>query len=175
MAIFFSSCFLSRIRLQKIIITKLAIMVFGLPLPILWHASIVLNCTQLTVLCTVRLIALHMCSTSSSRWSSDTFAGILWISTLFLLMYWSNLFLEISRSKNFSSRESILYLNFKFSAFKVSIIETFTLIKLSVTMSLMLALIFPLHSPRCLYKLSNFSFKLLVKLDNWVLKSFEQV
>ena len=100
-----------------------------------------------------------------------------WISILFLLVYWSSLFLEISNSITFSSRESTLDFNFKFSALKASIIESFTLIKLFVTMSLMLALIFPLDSPR---SLSNFSFKLLDKSDSWVLNhevpaSFHQV
>ena len=151
LSIFFSSWFLSRIRLENFLFINLTIVVFGVPLPILWHHSI-------SLFSTVKLIDLHIWSTSCWRWSSNTGAEIPWISMLFTLGYWSSLFLEISSSINFSLRESTLDSNFKFSAFKASMIESFTLIKLSVTMTLMLALIFSSDSPRSLYKLSNFSF-----------------
>ena len=121
----FVHAFLSRIRLQNFLLANLTIVVFGLPLPILWDPSI-------SLFSTVRLIDLHILSTLCSRWLSDTVAGIPWISMLFLLVYWSSLFLEISSSVIFYLRESTLDFNFKFSAFKASIIKSFTLIKLSL-------------------------------------------
>ena len=74
------------------------------------------------------------------------------------LMYWSRLFLEISSSMIFSTKKSTLDFDFKFSDFKASIIESFKLIKLYVTMPLMLALTVA-YSPRNLHILTNFLFK----------------
>ena len=82
LSIFFSSCFLSRIRLQNFLFTNLTILVFGLPLPFLWHPSI-------SLFSTVRLIDLHISSTLCSRCAFDTVARIPSISMLFLLVYWS--------------------------------------------------------------------------------------
>ena len=46
LSIFFSSCFLSRTRLQNFLLTNLTIKVCGLPLPILWYPSISLLSTS---------------------------------------------------------------------------------------------------------------------------------
>ena len=96
---FFSSCVLFRVRLQNFLFKNLTIVVSGLPLPILWHSLIWLFST-------VKFIALYLSSPLSSRWLSDTVARISWILMLFLLVYWSSLFLERSSSIIFSSTES---------------------------------------------------------------------
>ena len=105
--------FLSRNRLQNFLFTNLTIVVFRLPLQILWHPSL----SFFSKVRFVPYIYLALCLQDGRLTLLQEFPEF----QRFLLVYWSSLFLEISSSIIFSSRESTLDFNIKFSAFKVSI------------------------------------------------------
>ena len=105
--------FLSRNRLQNFLFTNLTTVVFRLPLQILWHPSL----SFFSKVRFVPYIYLALCLQDGRLTLLQEFSEF----QRFLLVYWSSLFLEISSSIIFSSRESTLDFNIKFSAFKVSI------------------------------------------------------
>ena len=76
-----------------------------------------------------------MSITFTSNSSSVTFAGISWISRLFLLLYWSIWMLFGPVFKNYRSNFLTLFWSFRFSSLRASMIIFLMLIMLPLTSS----------------------------------------